>query len=242
MRVLLLLGVVGAAIYALLVVTDNVVPDGQLAGQTQPSHQGHRELRSWGTTLPGLVVAQRPSPRHPPQDAAYTSGSYREHSLQSSDQTAGGPHPASADKAAALDTGSKQEALEWAKVMLAARAHSEASVSSATVRFYPPGTELQVVSRQNGWVQLSDPVTQESGWVFEKHLASIDGPDPTPAAESTEPLPAPAVLAKSRKQNRSGAVRVSNEDVVKPELRKGRWARRGDRRRGFRLFGRFAAR
>ena len=70
----------------------------------------------------------------------------------------------------------KGDLLEWAKVTLAARVHSEASVSSAIIRFYPPGTVLQVVRRENGGLERLDPATQERGWVFEKYLSSIDGP------------------------------------------------------------------
>jgi hypothetical protein len=250
MRALLFLSVIGAAIYALLVVTDKVAPEGQpndiVAGQTQPSHHGVRELRSWGNNLPSLVISQRPSPRHAQQNAASAPGPYREHLTQSSQEQTVGPNyqPAAPDgKVVVLEAGGpEQEPFEWAKVMLAARVHSEASVSSAIVRFYPPGTELRIMSRKDGWLQLSDPVTQESGWVFDKYLASIDGPSPTQAAESnTEPLPALAVSLKPKDRSRSGAFR-GDDVVAKSELRKGRWARRGDRRRGFRLFGRFAAR
>lgn len=229
-----MLSVIGAALYALLVVTHNVLPDGQaddiVAGQTHPRHQGVRELRSWGPSLPALVISQRPSPRHP----------------QASERTAGPSYKLAApdDKMAALETRPEPEPLEWAKVILAARVHSEASVSSSVVRFYRPGIELQVVRRKDGWVQLSDPVTQESGWVFEKYLASIDGPSPTQAAtESTaEPLPVPAVLPKSKKPSRSASRGSDDVVIAKSNLRRDRWARRADRRHGFGLFGRFAAR
>jgi len=51
-------------------------------------------------------------------------------------------------------------------VVLAATLRSEGSVSSPTVRIYPPGTELQVIGRVDGWYQVSDPLTQERGWIF----------------------------------------------------------------------------
>jgi hypothetical protein len=56
--------------------------------------------------------------------------------------------------------------------------HDQASVSSPTVRFYFPGMDLQVVRREGGWLQVSDPVTEERDWVLEKYLASVDGPVP----------------------------------------------------------------
>ena len=67
-------------------------------------------------------------------------------------------------------------------MVLAAQTHSQASVSSPTVRFYRPGTKLQVVRREGIWFEVSDPVTQERGWVLGQYLASIDGPTPTQVA------------------------------------------------------------
>ena len=64
--------------------------------------------------------------------------------------------------------------VELAKVILAAQTHSQASVSSPTVRFYRPGTELQVVRREGIWFEVSDPVTQERGWVLAQYLSSIE--------------------------------------------------------------------
>ena len=72
MRALLLLSLVGVALYALLVLTSNVVPDGKVddtfAGKSQPSHPIDRELRSWGSNLPAL--ANSPQPSHPQQHVA----------------------------------------------------------------------------------------------------------------------------------------------------------------------------
>ena len=156
-------------------------------------------------------------------------------------------------------TNSEQGSVEWAKVALAARVHSEASISSATVKYYPAGTELQVVRREGGWVGVSDPVTQERGWVFEKYLASIDGPSPTQAAidstnesDLSEPALAKPALpnAKKRTPPTPAPVRVSaatpvsdDAEVTESDPQSGRWARGGDRRRGglfmFAPFARF---
>jgi hypothetical protein len=61
-------------------------------------------------------------------------------------------------------------------VVLAAALHSEGSVSSPTSRIYPPGKELVVIGRADGWFQVSDPVTQERGWIFKKYLSSASKP------------------------------------------------------------------
>ena len=49
---------------------------------------------------------------------------------------------------------SESELVAWAKLVLAAQLHSEASVTSPTVRFYAPGT----VRREGAWFQVLDPV------------------------------------------------------------------------------------
>ena len=245
MRALLLLSLVGVALYALLVLTSNVVPDGKVedtfAGETRPNHPIHsidRELRSWGANLPALVNSQQLSPRHPQQHVAHAPTER----MSGADQPAASPGSLAASE---LDS-SKQDHVEWTKVMLAARVHSEASVSSPTIRFYRPGTELQVVSRENGWLQLLDPVTQGRGWVFEKYLVPIDDPSPTQTAiESTaEPPPAKVASPKSQKASRSSklTVRAGDLEVAKSDRRRGRWARSDDRRRGLGLFGFFRGR
>ena len=232
MRALLFLSVTGAALYALLVVTHNVIPadkvEDTFAGQTQLYNPADRDLRSWGSNLPALV-SQPPSPQSTQQKAAYGRSPNREG--QSSERMAGADDrpAASENKLTASEmNGAEGDLLEWAKVTLAARVHSEASVSSAIIRFYPPGTVLQVVRRENGWLELLDPATQERGWVFEKYLSSIDGPSAIQAAinSSTEDRLAeagPARPVSPGSKNRSRAAKptaqVADNVITKSELR-----------------------
>jgi hypothetical protein len=143
--------------------------------------------------------------------------------------------------------GTAYDPIEWAKVILAARVHSEASVSSPTLRFYQPGTALQVVSRENGWLQVADPASQEErGWVLEKYLASIEGPTLTQTAMDhrnalSEQVTVKPAFTGAKKRNRS-AKRANDIAFAEFNPRKDRWSRRGDRRGGLGLFffGRFA--
>ena len=93
MRALLLLSIVGAAIYAFLVATHNVISDSKVedtfAGQTQPYHPIDRKLRSWGSNLPALAISQQPSPRRPQQNARYGPRPTEENYGQYSERTAG---------------------------------------------------------------------------------------------------------------------------------------------------------
>jgi SH3-like domain-containing protein len=129
--------------------------------------------------------------------------------------------------------------------VLAAKVHGEASVSSPTLRFYQPGTTLQVVSRQNGWVQITDPTSGERGWVFEQYLVPADSPTTTQTAIATtarkaaaEPAEAnPPPTAKKRGRTASRAARTDKSAVTQFDRR---WERRAARRGGLFFFGRFA--
>ena len=233
-RLLLSLSLAGAAVYAVnpLITTQDAV-----AVQTHPTHSGVRHLRSWGSYLSSLPLSQKPQT---------PMATYQKPAPLPPQQNAGADDRPAAS-ASGID-GSEHEPVEWAKVVLAARVHGEASVSSPTVRYYRPGTELQVVRREDGWVGVSDPVTQERGWVFEKYLSSIDGPSPTQAAmvstnesEFSKPTPAKPALPNSKKRSppTTPTLRVSEATPVSDDVavtqsdpRSGRWAGRGDRRRG----------
>ena len=247
MRGLLFLGLVGAAIYALLVYTHHALQGGEaedtFAGQTQPNQPVAQHLSSWGTYLASRSSSQnpqQPAPLPPQQNAPDEPRS--NDPGQNSERKPGAWYQL-ASEAKTPNSGSESVvSVEWAKVVLAARLHDQASVSSPTVRFYTPGTDLQVVRREGGWLQVSDPVTQERGWVLEKYLVATDGPSSTQAAsvESTaEPPSTKAASPKSKKWGRSSkrsisGVRASNR-AARWEPRSARWARRADRR-PFRVF------
>jgi hypothetical protein len=87
------------------------------------------------------------------------------------------------------------EGEQWAEVVLAAKAHSAASVSSPTVRNYRVGTRLKVVARKSGWIEIVDPITADRSWIFEKYLIvkegsgkkQADGPAPAQRTAQAEP-------------------------------------------------------
>ena len=236
MKGLLFLGLVGAAIYALLVYTHHVLPGGEaehtFAGQTQPNQQVAQNLSSWGTHLASRSLNQNPQQSAPLLAQQNTADEPRSDDPSQNSKRKSGAWYQLASEAKAPNSGSESVvSVEWAKVVLAARLHDQASVSSPTVRFYPPGTDLQVVRREGGWLQVFDPVTQERGWVREKYLVATGGPSSTQAAslESTaEPPSTKAAAPKSKKWGRSSKHSKSAVGRWKPPSV--RWARRADRR------------
>ena len=232
MRGLLLLSVVGAALYGLLLLTDKAVSPGETktaaTEKAQANFTNDRTLRSWGRTLPALVIK-------PPSND-------RPHWSVKNDQL-----DVSWKKSAeAKSETAELESLEKAKVVLAARLHSEPLVSSPTVRFFSPGTELRLVTRQNGWINLIDPVTRMRGWMLESYVSLLEGlgsgqvaMDSPAEAQDSKPTPTKSAL-RARQDTRSvkPGPQMANEFAGKRELQRGGWARRDERRRRFGLFGR----
>ena len=241
MKGFLFLCVVGVGLYAALVIThDRISSD---AVSQNPNSATVRHLRSWGSDLPALAGNQRLSQPHlNAVEVPRSDESDRSRALE----TASGvsrEYPSS-------PTGTPYEPIEWAKVIFAARMHSEASVSSPTARFYQPGTVLQVVSREDGFVEVVDPTSRESGWVFEKYLGAADSPNVTQTAMQAttgnglaEPKPTKKTLiAKKRSRASKPAVQAPDRlTFAQYNAPHDTWNRRAERRgRGFFFFRRFA--
>src|SRR5215469_13862307 len=231
MKSVLFLGLVGAAIYWAILLSYDLLPHDQAANVFTGQSLGNpedRQLHSWGTDLPALASSNS-------QEASLA--------LPKAATTPVSPSPIIGSTNSQSD-GTAYQSVEWAKAAFAAKVHSDASVSSPTLRFYQPGIALQVVSRQNGWVQVTDPNSGERGWVFEQYLVPADGPTATQTAIATATaLPDranPVPSAKKRVRVSRPAARRSHDFAAAQFDR--RRDRRAERRGGFGLFffGRFA--
>jgi hypothetical protein len=234
MKGVLFLGLVGAAIYGAILLSYDLLPHDPGANVFTGQSLGNpedRELRSWGTDLPALASSnsQEPLPLH---EAASTAASPSRVSSSTNSQS----------------DGTGYQAVEWARVAFAAKVHSDASVSSPTLRFYLPGMALRVVSRQNDWIQVADPVSGERGWVFEQYLVPADGPTNTQAAMATastkvaaDPARASPMPSVKRHVRAPRPTARMPHDFASTQFDR-RWQRRPERRGGFGLFffGRFA--
>ena len=246
MKGLLVLSLIGAGIYGALVVSHDLLrsdkPQGLFAEESL-GDPGARQLRSWGSDLPALVTSQPASVSLRKPDATASSSE----NGQAPAADVGLLPVAQAKSTPAQSASTTYSTGEWTKVALAARVHSDASVSSPIISFYQAGTALQVLDRQNGWVQVADPASGESGWVFEQYLAPATGPTVTQTALETsasKPVAEPARAnlvpgAKKRVRAPRPAVRMP-KDVAMAQFER-RWERRAERRGGFGFFfGRFA--
>ena len=152
-RLLLFLSLLGAAIYSLLIYTHDFLTDDKAekiyAEQTQANHPSPHQS-SWDTYLPDRKVSKDSklaTSQLPTSLPLLESDEPRQNSERGAEQ----PAISAVNVSSSGSEGAEPEP-ELVKVVLAAQTHSQASISSPTVRFYPPGTKLQVVRREGIWV------------------------------------------------------------------------------------------
>jgi hypothetical protein len=238
---LLLFCVLGVAAYALLPAPEEPDwnADATIAAAPVVS-QADRKLRSWGPTLKSLgrhpetrsASSGQAGPSAPlAQDAAYRPGIAAE---PLASETPPG------DLAAQVEA----QQVAWVKLILAAKVHSAASVSSPVVRIYGAGRELEVVGREDGWLELRDPVTLERGFVFESYVVAIDSPGSTRAALESTPELKPAKAALPKAATRAAGVKPTTHaaDNTEDPRYDRRWLTRKEERRERRLFRWFGSR
>jgi hypothetical protein len=267
MRVLIVLSLAGVTAYMLIPPGErewNAVEDISTARPNAPSQarlpEADRKLRSWGPTLrslgrdnQGSVAAAQPAStpplmREPLHQPGSVAGS---EAPRAAPDSLVRPVAATALPAEPAQDAEDAAHLAWVTVVHGAKAHSAASISSPVTKFYPPGKELQILGRENGWIELLDPTTQERGYVFEQYLVAIDRPSPTLAHPASALMQAsaeqPAKIGAAKPQKPRFASRPVRQAIheVRPEesaltaSKRDRTARREDRRerKFFRFFG-----
>ena len=65
----------------------------------------------------------------------------------------------------------------WGEMLRGAPVHSGPDVSSAILGYVAAGTDMQLLSRELGWVKVLDPATARQGWIYEQHIIAKAGPD-----------------------------------------------------------------
>ena len=64
--------------------------------------------------------------------------------------------------------------IELLKVNSAADIHSGPSALAERIGIAHAGAEVQVASRHSGWVQIIDPWSSRTGWIYSKFLAPLE--------------------------------------------------------------------
>ena len=248
-RLLLLASLVGFAVYLL---TPSRTPPMEPT-ETVSTAQAPRDRQtsgplgsSWGSSLqsltqdPDATLAELQQPA--PSETA-GSGPRPHADTQEWQPTRGAQPSVSVSHASAPSLNdTEREAVEWVKIDRVVAVRSEPSVSSLGLRSYPTGSRAQVVGRENGWVQLLDPMTQERGWVYHTYLSPIDGPGAArPEVASGKPKVRVASPPRTSTSAPKPAVRTPAK-ITKAKPPRDGTARRANRRRGLGLFKRRRAR
>src|SRR6478736_5373729 len=205
MRTFLFLSLVGAAIYGFLVISGGNTKENQTI-QTQNHPVGER-LSSWGSYLapspsqnPQLATSQRPA-QTPPQLVDDAS--------QNSEQKSGTEYQLAASENKTPAVGAKPEPVEWAKIVLAAQMHSEASVSSPTVEdrsSIGSSTPTQVATESTTEPQSAKPAPPKANkWHHQSAVAT---------ESTTEPQSAKPTPPKANKLHHQSAVATVRGRVV----------------------------
>jgi hypothetical protein len=67
---------------------------------------------------------------------------------------------------------------EWVEIVRAVDMHAGPKQSSETVKVVEKGLKLRVAARDKNWVQVSDPATSASGWIYARFLKPAEPPAP----------------------------------------------------------------
>jgi hypothetical protein len=62
--------------------------------------------------------------------------------------------------------------LTWVTVLLPARVHTGPSVDTPITQFYAVGTPLHATRYWNDWIEVIEPGTSKSGWIYRKYLGA----------------------------------------------------------------------
>jgi hypothetical protein len=65
---------------------------------------------------------------------------------------------------------------EWVALSSYANVRSAPSSNAETIKVAEKGTKLRVASRRGNWVQVTDPSTSETGWVYSRYVEETPSP------------------------------------------------------------------
>jgi uncharacterized protein YgiM (DUF1202 family) len=72
-----------------------------------------------------------------------------------------------------IEPNGEVEGKDWVEVRSAVNIRSGPSRSATRLGTYQSGAKLQAMGSESGWVQVLDPDTSETGWIYENYLAEV---------------------------------------------------------------------
>jgi len=83
--------------------------------------------------------------------------------------------------------------LTWVTVLLPARVHAGPSIN---IQVYSVGTPLHATRYWNDWIEVNEPDTSKSGWIYRKYLGAISNYEQGKIASQEAQEQRPVVSAK----------------------------------------------
>ena len=122
------------------------------------------------------------------------------------------PQQGPSEKAEAASEASTAAPAERFVVRSAANIRNGPSSKSTLIGTAPAGAELEVAEREGGWVRFVDPVTSNTGWIYEGLLTGIGAQSVPPAGEQSNAASVSAAAgpkAKVQARNATGPVNTA---------------------------------
>ena len=82
------------------------------------------------------------------------------------------------DGAYALGSQADEAPAEWMETKTAVDMHAKAQQSSETVKVAEGGIKVRVTARDKDWVQVTDPKSATTGWIYNRFLKPAEPPAP----------------------------------------------------------------
>ena len=86
------------------------------------------------------------------------------------------PHDGAYALGSPADEPQAQASEEWMMTKTAVDMHAKAEQSSETVKVAAGGTKVQVTARDKNWVQVTDPKSSATGWIYNRFLKPAEAP------------------------------------------------------------------
>ena len=67
--------------------------------------------------------------------------------------------------------------LGWVEISSPVNVRSAPTPQAETIKVAVPGKRYQATARQGSWVQVTDPATSETGWVYARFVAASEAPN-----------------------------------------------------------------
>jgi hypothetical protein len=167
---------------AVVATTDDPMPiametaTAEPVAQTELTESAPSEENAQAETI-GSVADAPPLPQQRPSSSAETESAPKVNTvkvvtIQPPRETK--PH----DGAYALGSPADepQTPAEWMETKTAVDMHAKAEQSSETVKVAEGGLKVRVTGRDNRWIQVTDPKSSTTGWIYDRFLKPADAP------------------------------------------------------------------